>query len=140
MIAVATITMITTTRRSERTIRPRFFRSARMAPVLEQVERVAASDATLLILGETGTGKEVIAQLVHDLSVERVLEVKNDRLLAVIGPREIGAVATGSTVVAPRKVTTFTLDLYDACAGVDHAGCGQGTGDGLFHGNDENVF
>ncbi|MBW7985066.1 sigma 54-interacting transcriptional regulator [Enterobacillus tribolii] len=36
--------------------------------VLEQVEMVAASDTTVLILGETGTGKELIAQAVHDLS------------------------------------------------------------------------
>jgi transcriptional regulator with GAF, ATPase, and Fis domain len=36
--------------------------------VLEQVERVAPTDATLLIQGETGTGKELIAHAVHNAS------------------------------------------------------------------------
>ena len=36
--------------------------------VLEQVELVAPAGSTVLILGETGTGKEVIARAVHNLS------------------------------------------------------------------------
>jgi transcriptional regulator with GAF, ATPase, and Fis domain len=36
--------------------------------VLEQVERVAPADTTVLVEGATGTGKELIAQRIHELS------------------------------------------------------------------------
>ena len=36
--------------------------------VLYKVEQIAASDTTVLVLGETGTGKELVARAVHDLS------------------------------------------------------------------------
>ena len=39
--------------------------------VLKQVETVAGTEATVLILGETGTGKELIARAVHNLSPRR---------------------------------------------------------------------
>ena len=34
---------------------------------LERIRKLAASDATVLILGETGTGKELVARAIHYL-------------------------------------------------------------------------
>jgi formate hydrogenlyase transcriptional activator len=43
-------------------------KSRALEEVLEQVQRVAPTDSTVLVQGETGTGKELIAQAIHDLS------------------------------------------------------------------------
>jgi formate hydrogenlyase transcriptional activator len=42
--------------------------SSALETVLEQVERVAPTDSTVIIQGETGTGKELIAHAIHNLS------------------------------------------------------------------------
>ncbi|HWY54846.1 MAG TPA: sigma 54-interacting transcriptional regulator [Terriglobales bacterium] len=43
--------------------------SPALEAVLEQVERVAPTDSTVIIQGETGTGKELIAHAIHNLSL-----------------------------------------------------------------------
>jgi DNA-binding NtrC family response regulator len=44
------------------------FQSAQLQAVVRTIERVAPSDVTILITGESGSGKEVIADLIHCLS------------------------------------------------------------------------
>ena len=43
-------------------------RSTALKEVMEKVAKVAPSDATVLLLGETGTGKELVARAIHRLS------------------------------------------------------------------------
>ena len=45
--------------------------SPALLDVLEKVNRVATTDATILITGETGTGKELIARAIHSASHRR---------------------------------------------------------------------
>jgi formate hydrogenlyase transcriptional activator len=45
--------------------------SRALSQVIQQVETVATTDATVLLLGETGTGKEVFARALHNLSSRR---------------------------------------------------------------------
>ena len=45
------------------------YRSRAMAEVLAKVEQVADTNSSVLLIGETGTGKEMIASAIHDLSL-----------------------------------------------------------------------
>lgn len=49
-----------------------------MKAVLAQAERVSATDSTVLILGETGTGKELLAHAIHEMSSRK------DRAIIVV--------------------------------------------------------
>src|ERR1700722_11078324 len=54
--------------RSEHNFREMVGSSAPLREVIEKAERVAPLDSTVLIYGETGTGKELIARAIHDCS------------------------------------------------------------------------
>jgi formate hydrogenlyase transcriptional activator len=60
--------------------------SPALLDVLERADRVAATDTTVLILGETGTGKELIARALHDRGARK------DRPLVKVN---CGAIAAG---------------------------------------------
>src|SRR4051794_2002714 len=64
--------------RAERDLRPLTGDSAAMKAVRRAVRQVAGTDSTVLILGETGTGKELVARAIHQLSPRR------DRLLVAV--------------------------------------------------------
>jgi len=57
--------------RSEMNFEQIIGKSASLRKVLKRVEVVAPTDSTVLIYGETGTGKELIARAIHDLSPRR---------------------------------------------------------------------
>ena len=54
------------------------YASKKMQTVIDRLKRIAATDATVLITGENGTGKEVIAQAIHQNSPRR-----NKRIVAM---------------------------------------------------------
>jgi formate hydrogenlyase transcriptional activator len=54
--------------RSQRRFEQVIGNSPALESVLEQVERVAPTDSTVLLQGETGTGKELIARAIHNIS------------------------------------------------------------------------
>ena len=60
--------------------------SPALRAVLQQIERVAPTDATVLILGETGTGKELVARALHHRSA------RSDRPLVKVN---CGAISAG---------------------------------------------
>jgi len=60
-------------RREARDLRadPPVGRSAAIGRVMKLIEQVAPTDSTVLLLGETGTGKEFLAARIHELSARR---------------------------------------------------------------------
>lgn len=48
-----------------------FYASAAMAEIMNQIELVADTDASVLVMGETGTGKDYLARTIHNLSSRR---------------------------------------------------------------------
>ena len=54
--------------RSEHNFKELIGQSPALRHILKQVETVAPTDSTVLLLGETGTGKELIARAIHNLS------------------------------------------------------------------------
>ncbi len=62
-------------------------KSAGVHRMLEQIEMVAPTDATVLILGETGVGKELVARAIHERSLRRDRPLVKINCTAI--PREL---------------------------------------------------
>jgi formate hydrogenlyase transcriptional activator len=99
--------------RTERDLRPLTGDSPAMKAVRLAVQQVAREDSTVLILGETGTGKELVARAIHQLSPrrERLLVTVNCAALApgVIASELFGHEAGAFTGAAKRRVGRFEL-------------------------------
>ncbi len=54
---------------------PIFHKNAAMAALVAQAEHAARTDSTILITGESGTGKDVVARLVHSKSARHVTPI-----------------------------------------------------------------
>src|SRR5207302_4392105 len=76
--------------RTERDLRVLTGESRAMKVVRLAIQQVARTDSTVLILGETGTGKELVARAIHQLSPRR------DRLLVAVNCAALapGAIAS----------------------------------------------
>jgi formate hydrogenlyase transcriptional activator len=99
--------------RADRDLRPLTGDGPAMRAVRLAVRHVAATDSTVLILGETGTGKELVARAVHQLSPrrERPFVAVNCAALApgVIASELFGHEPGAFTGAARRRVGRFEL-------------------------------
>ncbi|MCI0455090.1 MAG: sigma 54-interacting transcriptional regulator [Candidatus Dadabacteria bacterium] len=91
--------------------------STALKKVLRQVEKVAKTDSTVLILGETGTGKELIARAIHNLSARKdrpLIKVNCPAIpLGLIESELFGHEKGAFTGALSRKIGKF--ELADGC-------------------------
>ena len=88
-------------------------RSPVLQRALRQVEQVAPTDTTVLILGETGTGKELVARAIHNLSARKdrpMVTVNCGAISAGLVESELFGHEKGAfTGAVSRKVGRFEL-------------------------------
>ncbi|MBW2042002.1 MAG: sigma-54-dependent Fis family transcriptional regulator [Deltaproteobacteria bacterium] len=83
-----------------------FCADPKMQSILEQVQRVAASDVAVLVTGETGTGKDHIARRIHHLSPRRealFVKVNCPALTPTLFESELFGHARGAFTGADRR-------------------------------------
>jgi transcriptional regulator with GAF, ATPase, and Fis domain len=90
-----------------------FFASAAMGRIMKTIEQAADTDATVLITGETGTGKDYLARCIHNLSPRRGhLFVKTNcpALASTLFESELFGHAKGAfTGAGDRRIGRFEL-------------------------------
>jgi len=90
-----------------------YFASNAMFDVMQQVKMAAASEAPVLIMGETGTGKEYVAHCIHDLSMRKealMVKVNCPALVASLFESELFGHAKGAfTGAFQRRLGRFEM-------------------------------
>lgn len=99
--------------------------AAAIKKVLQAVEKVAATDATVLITGETGTGKELIARAIHNLSTRKTTVLVKVNCAAIpaglIESELFGHEKGAFTGALARKIGRFEL-AHNATIFLDEVG------------------
>ena len=94
-------------------------RSKALKKVLSEAERVAETDAPVLLLGETGTGKELLAETIHELerSEGPPMVVVNSAAPATLIESELfGRAAGASRALPPRRLAGLILRMDPHCS------------------------
>ena len=82
-------------------------KNARMQKVLDTAKKVAVTDSTILITGESGTGKTLLAKLIHDASPRAKDSVRGGQLRdALREPARERAVRARARLVSPARSRT----------------------------------
>ena len=88
-------------------------RSRRMQDVIQTAEMVAETKSTVLITGETGTGKELVARAIHDRSAQRAMPLVKVNCAAIpenlLESELFGHVRGAFTGAATNKKGRFAL-------------------------------
>ena len=89
------------------------YKSPVMQQIIDTVRNVARTDTTVLITGETGTGKELIARTIHDLSLRKnktFIKVNCAALVPTLIESELFGHERGAfTGAAARKIGRFEI-------------------------------
>lgn len=93
--------------------------------VRDLIRQVAVTDATVLLLGETGTGKEVVAQAIHSLSLRKHKPLVNVNMAALnddLAAADLFGAAKGAYTGAQTTRNGFFQEAEDATLFLDEVG------------------
>jgi len=110
--------------RSDQNIGNMIGESPAFQSVLRSIQIVAPTASTVLIQGETGTGKELVARAIHDLSARRKRSFVTNSTVRPFPPRCSKANCLGMRKVlslahSPRRLVPLSSRVRGRCSGRD---------------------